>query len=117
MLAAETLSCSWQNMQFWHVGRGQIGKASIGVITLKGGALDRFAQFFIAPTFNASAVEREMQAVDSESTNYAADESWRRHGGTRKSEYCTFCGLFFAAYSWQLIGSLVRRLVFLHCVS
>lgn len=44
---------------------------------LKGG-LDRFSQFFIAPTFAPSAVDREMKAVDSESTNYSADEGWRR---------------------------------------
>ncbi|KAI9981886.1 hypothetical protein PInf_009666 [Phytophthora infestans] len=40
-------------------------------------ALDRFAQFFIAPLFTASATEREMNAVDSESTNYLQDDSWR----------------------------------------
>eukprot|EP00928_Gymnodinium_smaydae_P079255 TRINITY_DN63228_c0_g1_i1.p1 TRINITY_DN63228_c0_g1~~TRINITY_DN63228_c0_g1_i1.p1 ORF type:complete len:1189 (-),score=221.31 TRINITY_DN63228_c0_g1_i1:30-3209(-) len=42
------------------------------------GALDRFAQFFLAPSFELSAVDRELRAVDSESTNYAADETWRR---------------------------------------
>lgn len=30
------------------------------------GALDRFAQFFVAPLFTASATDREMNAVDSE---------------------------------------------------
>jgi insulysin len=30
------------------------------------GALDRFAQFFISPLFDASCTEREIQAVDSE---------------------------------------------------
>jgi secreted Zn-dependent insulinase-like peptidase len=30
-----------------------------------GGALDRFAQFFIAPLFTAAATAREMNAVDS----------------------------------------------------
>ncbi|GMF28363.1 unnamed protein product [Phytophthora fragariaefolia] len=40
-------------------------------------ALDRFAQFFIAPLFTPSATEREMNAVDSESTNYLQDDSWR----------------------------------------
>ncbi|KAJ2626322.1 metalloprotease, partial [Coemansia sp. RSA 1694] len=30
------------------------------------GALDRFAQFFIAPLFNADCVDRELKAVDSE---------------------------------------------------
>lgn len=40
-------------------------------------ALDRFAQFFIAPLFTASATDREMNAVDSESTNYLQDDYWR----------------------------------------
>ena len=31
-----------------------------------GGALDRFAQFFISPLFSESATDREMNAVDSE---------------------------------------------------
>lgn len=30
------------------------------------GALDRFAQFFIAPTFDRDAVDRELRAIDSE---------------------------------------------------
>ena len=30
------------------------------------GALERFAQFFVAPLFTADALEREVQAVDSE---------------------------------------------------
>ena len=33
------------------------------------GALDRFAQFFIAPLFTASATDRELNAVDSENSN------------------------------------------------
>lgn len=41
------------------------------------GALDRFSQFFVAPTFDPSCVEREMKAVDSESTNYSTDDGWR----------------------------------------
>jgi len=41
------------------------------------GALDRFAQFFVAPTFDDSCVEREMRAVDSESTNYSTEDGWR----------------------------------------
>ncbi|GAB9476654.1 Insulin-degrading enzyme [Globisporangium polare] len=40
-------------------------------------ALDRFAQFFIAPLFTASATDREMNAVDSENTNYLQDDYWR----------------------------------------
>jgi nardilysin len=30
------------------------------------GALERFAQFFVAPLFRPDALEREVQAVDSE---------------------------------------------------
>lgn len=41
------------------------------------GALDRFAQFFIAPLFTASATDRELKAVDSENTNYVQDDYWR----------------------------------------
>eukprot|EP00927_Polykrikos_kofoidii_P005304 TRINITY_DN12106_c1_g1_i1.p1 TRINITY_DN12106_c1_g1~~TRINITY_DN12106_c1_g1_i1.p1 ORF type:complete len:1135 (+),score=186.34 TRINITY_DN12106_c1_g1_i1:27-3407(+) len=41
------------------------------------GALDRFAQFFVSPIFDASCVEREMRSVDSESTNYSTEDSWR----------------------------------------
>ncbi|KAF1319109.1 Insulin-degrading enzyme, partial [Globisporangium splendens] len=40
-------------------------------------ALDRFAQFFVAPLFTASATDREMNAVDSENTNYLQDDYWR----------------------------------------
>lgn len=41
------------------------------------GALDRFAEFFISPTFDPSGIEREMKAVDSESTNYSTEDGWR----------------------------------------
>ncbi|CAE7420757.1 IDE [Symbiodinium natans] len=40
-------------------------------------ALDRFSQFFISPTFAPSGIEREMKAVDSESTNYSTEDGWR----------------------------------------
>ncbi|TYZ68148.1 hypothetical protein PybrP1_009901 [[Pythium] brassicae (nom. inval.)] len=40
-------------------------------------ALERFAQFFEAPLFTASATDREMRAVDSESVNYLQDDYWR----------------------------------------
>ncbi|CAJ1396756.1 unnamed protein product [Effrenium voratum] len=42
-----------------------------------GGALERFAEFFISPTFDPSGIEREMKAVDSESTNYSTEDGWR----------------------------------------
>jgi insulysin len=41
------------------------------------GALDRFAQFFIAPTFDAEFVEREKNAVNSEYQLYLKDDNWR----------------------------------------
>ncbi|GAA98082.1 uncharacterized protein L969DRAFT_85999 [Mixia osmundae IAM 14324] len=41
------------------------------------GALDRFAQFFIAPLFDASCTEREIQAVDSENKKNLQSDMWR----------------------------------------
>ena len=41
------------------------------------GALDRFAQFFIAPTFDARYVDREKNAVNSEYQLYFKDDDWR----------------------------------------
>lgn len=41
------------------------------------GALDRFAQMFIDPLFSPSAVDRELQAVDSEYGNDASDDGIR----------------------------------------
>lgn len=41
------------------------------------GALDRFAQFFIAPLFNQSGTDREMQAVDSEHKKNIENDYWR----------------------------------------
>ncbi len=41
------------------------------------GGLDRFAQFFIAPTFDAAYVEREKNAVNSEYQLYLKDDDWR----------------------------------------
>ncbi|KAJ3032634.1 hypothetical protein HDV00_007305 [Rhizophlyctis rosea] len=41
------------------------------------GALDRFAQFFIAPLFDESTTERELNAVDSEHKKNLNDDSWR----------------------------------------
>jgi len=42
-----------------------------------GGALDRFAQFFIDPLFTESATNREMQAVDSEHGKNLQSDFWR----------------------------------------
>ena len=41
------------------------------------GALDRFAQFFIAPLFNAEFVERELNAVHSEHQKNLQNDYWR----------------------------------------
>ncbi|CAJ0962033.1 unnamed protein product, partial [Mesorhabditis belari] len=41
------------------------------------GALDRFAQFFLAPQFTESATEREVCAVDSEHSNNLNNDNWR----------------------------------------
>jgi len=40
-------------------------------------ALDRFAQFFVTPLFNADYVAREMNAVDSEHSKNIENDSWR----------------------------------------
>jgi len=41
------------------------------------GALDRFAQFFIAPLFSNSCTEREILAVDSENKKNLQSDNWR----------------------------------------
>ncbi|KAK6034204.1 peptidase, M16 family, partial [Cooperia oncophora] len=41
------------------------------------GALDRFAQFFLAPKFTKNATEREVRAVDSEHSQNLKNDSKR----------------------------------------
>ena len=41
------------------------------------GALDRFAQFFLAPLFTESATFRELNAVDSENSKNLQSDQWR----------------------------------------
>ena len=41
------------------------------------GALDRFAQFFIAPLFLSSTLDRELKAVDSENKKNLQSDNWR----------------------------------------
>ncbi len=41
------------------------------------GALDRFAQFFIAPLFLSSTLDRELRAVDSENKKNLQSDNWR----------------------------------------
>lgn len=47
-------------------------------------ALDRLAQFFIAPLFDASYIEREINAVQSEFTASLQDDSRRREDAVRE---------------------------------
>lgn len=42
-----------------------------------GEALDRFAQFFIAPLFTESATGRELKAIDSENAKNLQSDTWR----------------------------------------
>ena len=42
------------------------------------GALDRFAQFFIAPLFLSSTLDRELKAVDSENKKNLQSDNWRQ---------------------------------------
>lgn len=49
---------------------------SVNWMHLKG-ALDRFSQFFIAPLFSESVVEREIMAINSESTLYVKRDNCR----------------------------------------
>lgn len=42
-----------------------------------GGALDRFAQFFLCPLFTESATEREVNAVNSEHEKNIPNDGWR----------------------------------------
>jgi insulysin len=41
------------------------------------GGLDRLAQFFVAPLFEESMVERELRAIDSEYRNGKTSDGWR----------------------------------------
>ncbi|KAI9790783.1 MAG: Insulinase (Peptidase M16) [Candelina submexicana] len=59
------------------------------------GALDRFAQFFIAPLFLDSSLDRELNAVDSENKKNLQDDGWRLHQldkslSNPKHPYCHF---------------------------
>ena len=70
------------------------GKVSLAL----SGALDRFAQFFISPSFNQDSVERELRAIDSEYLNSMTNDSWRnyqllKHTCNQKHPFAKFgCG-------------------------
>lgn len=48
----------------------------VGATAMRG-ALDRFAQFFLAPTLGVDMVARETNAIDSEHQNYLREDGWR----------------------------------------
>ncbi|KYN28454.1 Insulin-degrading enzyme, partial [Trachymyrmex cornetzi] len=52
------------------------------------GALDRFAQFFMAPLFTENLIERELNAINSEYEKYLSDDS-RRFGQLHRSSVCS----------------------------
>ncbi|KAI9827721.1 MAG: Insulinase (Peptidase M16) [Thelocarpon impressellum] len=59
------------------------------------GALDRFAQFFIAPLFLSSTLDRELKAVDSENKKNLQNDTWRLNQLAKslsnpKHPYCHF---------------------------
>jgi len=59
------------------------------------GALDRFAQFFIAPLLDQSCVDRELNAVNSENEMCIITDSWRQYllwrmSGLKTSPYSKF---------------------------
>jgi len=54
------------------------GETSTKVSDALEGGLDRLAQFFISPSFDESAVEREMRAIDSEYANGISSDNWRQ---------------------------------------
>ena len=69
-----------------------------GTSSALSGALDRFAQFFISPTFDESMLERELRAVNSEYLNGRTADNWRnfqllKHGSSHDHPFSKFgCG-------------------------
>jgi len=68
------------------------------VSTALSGALDRFAQFFVAPLFNPDSVERELRAINSEYLNGMTSDSWKnfqllKHSSNATHPFAKFgCG-------------------------
>ncbi|KAK2763223.1 Insulinase (Peptidase M16) [Arachnomyces sp. PD_36] len=59
------------------VTNGSAGSSSNDLVPPLYGALDRFAQFFIAPLFDPSTLDRELRAVDSENKKNLQSDTWR----------------------------------------
>lgn len=98
------------------------------------GALDRFAQFFLAPLFTASATDREMKAVDSENSKNLQSDNWRlkcrrRHSNpvpctlyhlpcvyrVRCTLYHLPCAIYAAPYAHESHPSATPIFVLLAC--
>lgn len=72
------------------------------------GGLDRFAQFFIAPTFDAAYVEREKNAVNSEYQLYLKDDDWRANAVEKQVMSQTHPGARFSVGSLDTLSGDVR---------
>ncbi len=72
------------------------------------GALDRFAQFFISPTFDAAYVEREKNAVNSEYQLYFKDDDWRASHVEKQVMSQTHPGSKFSVGSLETLSGDVR---------
>lgn len=73
----------------------QEGPSSLKAESPLYGALDRFAQFFIAPLFSEETLDRELKAVDSENKKNLQSDTWRLHQlnkslSSPKHPYCHF---------------------------
>ncbi|WIA37472.1 hypothetical protein OEZ86_014388 [Tetradesmus obliquus] len=67
------------------------------------GALDRFAQFFVAPLFKAGALEREVQAVDSEFSGVLQSDHSRL---AQLMCHTSKAGHIYNKFSWGNLASL-----------
>ena len=81
-----------------HGSKDDTEKEGGGTSLALSGALDRFAQFFIAPTFDEQMLERELRAVNSEYLNGKTADNWRnyqliKHGSSSDHPFSKFgCG-------------------------
>lgn len=72
------------------------------------GGLDRFAQFFIAPTFDAKYVDREKNAVNSEYQLYFKDDDWRSSAVEKQEMNPAHPGSNFSVGSLTTLAGDVR---------
>ncbi len=72
------------------------------------GALDRFAQFFISPTFDTAYVEREKHAVNSEYQLYLKDDGWRADAVEKQVMNPAYPGSRFSVGSLDTLSGDVR---------